>query len=122
VLRAWDDHYYDIDRPVDAFVAWPPPVYVPYQVVYPLWSFSYPDANFSQATVALTKDGMPVGITRYPSVNGWGENTIVWRVGGWSAWPKPAADSVYHVRIQNVRAGSKILSFAYKVTIFDPGP
>jgi hypothetical protein len=28
----------------DGFVAWPPPGYVPYQVAYPRWSFSYPPA------------------------------------------------------------------------------
>ena len=51
-----DDHTWD-PRPAtrDGFVAWPPAGYVPYQVVFPRWSFSYPDADFSQATVTLTR-------------------------------------------------------------------
>jgi hypothetical protein len=43
------DSNYGTQRPAtrDEFVAWPPKGYVPYQVVFPRWSFSYPNANFS---------------------------------------------------------------------------
>ena len=53
-----DGHVWD-PRPAtrDMFVAWPPPGYVPYQVVFPRWSFSYPNADFSQASVTMTLDG-----------------------------------------------------------------
>jgi hypothetical protein len=42
------------------WVAWPPDGYVPYPVVYPRWSFSYPGADFSRASVAMSQSGSPV--------------------------------------------------------------
>src|SRR4051812_5899144 len=35
----------------DAFVAWPPKGFVPYQVVFPRWSFTLPAGDFTNATV-----------------------------------------------------------------------
>lgn len=121
VLRIYDDHYYD-PRPLSAgqFVSWPPAAYVPYQVVYPLWSFSYPDADFSQAALSVTSAVTPT-ITRYRPVNGYGENTLVWRVGGWDPWAKPAADTPYVVTIRNVLVNGLPYNFSYTVTIYDPG-
>ena len=57
-LVVFDDHMWEA-RPAtrDNFVAWPPPGYVPYQVVYPRWSFSYPKADFSNALVSMTSSG-----------------------------------------------------------------
>src|SRR6185312_8522029 len=49
------DGNYGTARPAtrDGFVAWPPPGYVPYPVVFARWSFAYPNADFSTATVAV---------------------------------------------------------------------
>jgi glucose uptake protein GlcU len=35
------------------YVAYPPPGYVPYKLVWPRWSFAYPGANFANASVAI---------------------------------------------------------------------
>jgi uncharacterized protein YraI len=107
----------------DPFVAWPPAGYVPYQVVFPRWTFSYPGANFSAASVTVTLNGasLPVSIDS-TSANGYGENTIVFRpngLGDSSSWPNPGADKTYTVRISNV-SGAGQSSFTYNVTIFDP--
>ncbi len=121
-LRVIDDHYYN-PRPDtrDAFVSWPPAAYVPYQVVYALWSFSFEDADFSQAWVSMTKGGSPVSITHYDQGNGYGENTFVWKAGSWGDWPKPAVDTTYTVAIYNVLVNGNPRNFTYQVTIFDPG-
>ena len=37
----------------DVFVAWPPKGYVPYQVLYNRWHFSYASADLSSATVTV---------------------------------------------------------------------
>ena len=106
----------------DGFVAWPPPGYVPYQVVYPRWSFSYPGADFSGASVQMTFNGTPVSITLESRAdNGYGLNTIVWRpssMGHSSPWPRPTADSTYTIRITNVGGVSQPIE--YSVTVFDP--
>ena len=52
------------------------------------WSFSYPGANFSQATVTMNPGG-PVSVE--PVATGFGENTIVWLPQGMTSntpWPR----------------------------------
>ncbi|MCI5146323.1 MAG: CAP domain-containing protein, partial [Candidatus Electrothrix sp. AR3] len=51
-LWVFDSHTWDL-RPAtrEEYVAWPPSGYVPSQVVYPRWSFTYPDAGFGSAAV-----------------------------------------------------------------------
>ncbi len=107
----------------EEYVAWPPPGYVPYQVVYPRWSFSYPGANFSAATVSITRMGASVPVTLEPLADGYGDNTIVWIFQGmssWDHWPKPTADATYTVMVQNVQISGTPRSFTYNVTVFDP--
>ncbi len=108
----------------DGFVAWPPPGYVPYQVVFARWSFAYPGANFDQSTVSMTDPGgdpVPVSIALLDQQ--YGENTLVWIPFGLADsanWPQPAGDTVYHVTIGNVKLGETLRSFSYDVIIFDP--
>lgn len=107
----------------DEFVAWPPRGYVPYTTVYPRWSFSYPGANFSGATVRMTQDGVPLA-TRQEAVSvGIGEPTVVWFPGAYTdgmAWARPAADVTYSVTVDNVQVGGQSRSFNYTVVVFDP--
>lgn len=107
----------------DEFVAWPAKGYTPYTQVYPRWSFSYPDADFSAATVAMTENGAAIATRLEPVQNGYGENTLVWLPGSYTegrTWAKPAADTVYQVTISNVKIGGQARSFTYNATIFDP--
>ena len=108
----------------DDFVAWPPNGYAPYTTVFPRWSFSYPKADFSQATVTMTENGAPIATRKEPVVNGFGENTLVWLPGSYvdgMTWVKPASDTVYLVQVGNVVVDGKARSFAYRTTVFDPG-
>ena len=109
----------------DGFVAWPPPGYVPYQVVFPRWSFSYPGANFAGAKVTATKNGgAPVSVlVESKTATGYGENTIVWSMEGLNdaaAWPQPSSDDHYTITISNVMLGGAMTSFTYIVKVFDP--
>lgn len=120
----FDAHIWD-PRPStrEEFVAWPPPGYVPYQVVYPRWSFAYPEADFSQATVTMTENQQPITVTLAPIVTGYGENTLVWIPKGLAdnaSWPQPSADTRYRVNITNVRIGGNYRNFSYEVIVFDP--
>jgi uncharacterized protein YkwD len=118
------DHYSDPRPPTrEAFVAWPPPGYVPYQVVFPRWSFSYAGASFSSATVTMTQGGAAVPVAMEALGNGYGENTLVWiplGLGHSQSWPKPAKDTTYLVTISNVSIGAGTRTFTYQVTVFDP--
>jgi hypothetical protein len=128
------DGNYGGPRPTvrDSYIAWPPPGYVPYQVVFPRWSFAYPLADFSAATVTMTSNGAPIGVvlepqSNNPSTGEAGENTLVWDYNGLdgntveTGAPQPAADLPYTVQISGVKIGGQIQQpFIYTVTLFDP--
>jgi hypothetical protein len=107
----------------DEFVAWPPPGYVPYSVVYPRWSFSYPNADFSEATVTMTENGVAMATRKESLSSGAGENTVVWIPGTYTdnmLWVRPSADTTYTVQISGVKIGSTNRNFSYTVRVFDP--
>ena len=123
-LVVFDEHMWEPRPPTrEEFVAWPPPGYVPYPVVYPRWSFSCPGADCSAAVVSMSSVGSALPVSLSPVVDGFGENTLVWISLGLSDgadWPKPAADTTYTVNIQNVLVDEQARSFTYGVIVFDP--
>lgn len=104
----------------EEFVAWPPPGYVPNQVVYSLWSFSYPGANFNSATVSMSSGGQTIQVDVKPIASGYGENTLVWEPDASFGSP-PASDKSYRVSVTNVLVNQTWRNFTYRVTVFDPG-
>ena len=104
----------------EEYVAWPPPGYVPYQVVFPRWSFAYAQADFSSATVEMNAGGQNISLTVQPIVNGYGENTLVWEPA-LSFGSPPSTDTSYAVAVRHVGIGAAFYDFVYQVTVFDPG-
>ncbi|MES2933516.1 MAG: hypothetical protein V4805_08525 [Pseudomonadota bacterium] len=103
--------------------AWPPRGFVPYQVL-PLssnrWSFSFPGANFSAASVTVTAvGGSTLAVTKEALVNGYGDNTIVFKPAGVVTAP-PATDVTYNVAISGVSGNNVPATFSYSVTVIDP--
>lgn len=123
-LVVFDNHYTDPRPPTrEDYVTWPPPGYVPYQIVFPRWSFSFDDADFSSATVTMSYNGSNIPLVIETPIDGYGENTLVWIPYGmdnWDSWPKPAFDMHYLVNVQNVHILSEPYNFSYDVTVFDP--
>jgi uncharacterized protein YkwD len=103
----------------DGYVAWPPPGFIPYQVVYPRWSISYPEADFKTASVSMTRNGQPIGLVVNKIENGYGENTLVWEPQE-SFGQAPSADIKYRVNISNVLISGKPQIFSYEVIVFVP--
>jgi hypothetical protein len=102
----------------DTFVAWPAKGHSPLPLVPQRWSFSYPDADFSTATVTMQRNGVSVGLQLETVQVGFGENTIVWLPSG---LPTSApTDISYTVNVNNVRINGVQRNFTYPVTIFDP--
>lgn len=101
------------------WVAWPPSGYVPYSLVYPRWSFSYPRADFSNATISMTHEGQPVAATKLPVSNGYADNTVVWEPQGIPS-SRPSEDEVYSVTVSNVLIDSQPRQFTYNVILIDP--
>jgi uncharacterized protein YkwD len=123
-LWVFDSHMWEPRPPTrEPYVAWPPPGFVPYQVVFPRWSFSYAGADFSQAAVTMTQGGQSVSVSLETVATGYGENTIAWIPNGLSSsasWPRPAADTPYAVTISNVAVSGSPRSFTYDVVVMDP--
>jgi hypothetical protein len=123
-LWAYDDNLFSARPAVrDDFVAWPPRGYVPYPVVFGRWSFSYPKADFSLATLAVTKGGASIPASKETVTDGYGENTLVWLLQGsdFSAIAaKPASDQRYSVTLSNVLVNGLPRTFSYDVVVFDP--
>jgi uncharacterized protein YkwD len=123
-------------RPIrDEFIAWPPPGFVPFQTVYPLWSLLLRGADFANATVTMQREdgtAMPVNITHRN--DNFGGPAIVWLANGLSeatcnanspqpcvdAWQRPVDDERITVTVGNILVDGAARSFTYAVTVFDP--
>ena len=120
-------------------VAWPPKnAFVPYQLLPAdsnRWSFQYPGANFSGATVSMTSGGLPyVGIVYDYKSGGcpsgftcFPDDAVVWQpppdsagINGVFYTSPGAADKVYTVNITGVTGSGVPSSFSYTVTVIDP--
>lgn len=105
-------------------IAWPPAGFVPYHLApndsqtFPRWSFSYPGANFSAATVTMTQGVTPIPVTKETVQTGFGDNTLVWRPSGIPG-TAPASDTTYTVTIVGI-TGAPFVSRTYDVTLIDP--
>ncbi|MGA3284827.1 MAG: hypothetical protein ABSD57_10270 [Verrucomicrobiota bacterium] len=108
------------------FVSWPPAGFVPYQLVFPQWSFALSNADFSAATVSMTSNGVSVAVAIQPYQMYMGENTVVWVPMGLDAtsqgttFPFNGTDTVYSVTVTNIKVNASIVGFTYNVTLFDP--
>ncbi|MGA2863055.1 MAG: CAP domain-containing protein [Verrucomicrobiota bacterium] len=108
------------------YVSWPPSGYVPYQVVFPQWSFALSNADLSLATVSMQSNGLSVAVTLQTNRVGYGENTLVWVPMGLdftsqdTLFPFNGADTVYSITVSNIQAGAATLDCNYTVTLFDP--
>ena len=121
------DGMYGTARPATraSFVAWPPPGYVPYQVVAQRWSFSYAGADFTNVSVSMQRNGAAVPVRLEPVLSGYGENTIVWVPDNLDASSyyqpsAPSADTMSNITLANVLIAGVPQTFSYSVTVFDP--
>jgi hypothetical protein len=115
------DSYHPRPSTREEYVAWPPPGFVPYQVVYPRWSFSYAGADFTSASVSVTKDGANEPVTIIARNGDYGESSLVWSFDGIpSSWPQPGLDVSYDVAMTNVMISGSPRTFSYRVTVFNP--
>ncbi len=108
-------------RPSTDIVAWPPRGFVPYQLVYPRWSFSLnsePGADYSQATVSMVEDGVPINLIIVSSNRiGFGDNTLIWTPSG-LGFSAGQLDRVFDIEISNVGSTDQDV-YTYKVTVID---
>jgi hypothetical protein len=103
------------------FVTWPPSGYVPGSLAYDIWSISYPDADFTDAFVSMTCNGVEVPFLMMNDDNdGYGDSSMMWQpdLSGFSS------DEELHfsVRAYGVKGiGFGASEYSYNVTTFKPG-
>lgn len=105
-------------------IAWPPAGYLPHHLApndshsFPRWSYAYPGADFSQATVMMTQGDTSISLVQETLRTGFGDNTLVWRPSGIPAGP-PDADTHYTVTITGI-ANAPFTERSYEVILIDP--
>jgi len=103
-------------------VAWPPVGFVPYQIVYPRWSFSVNTGSavsFTGASVSVMRGSDPVALNLLTNATGFGDNTLVWEPSGLS-FGAGMSDQFFTVHVNNVTVGGVPRNFTYPVTVIDP--
>jgi len=116
-------------------IAWPPRGYVPWQLLPTSsnrWSLSIQYANFDNASVSMTRNGVALPTptldpTQYngQGLNGAsyiGDNTLVWEPSG-VTYSQPTSDVVYHVVVSGItgNGGHSVPgSVSYDVVVIDP--
>ena len=106
--------------PADApdFIAWPPEGFVPKQVVYPRWSFSIANADFSTTTVRMKyKNGGTVSLQTEDLSEAFADNTIVWQPD--LNLINIDSDTTFVVTLNSVVINGEETDFEYEVVVFD---
>lgn len=104
------------------FIAWPARGFVPGEVVFPRWSFSVRDADFTNAriTTQRVENGVVAGSVESPIVfqnqaSGAPFSIMVWEPVGIDT--NPLVDETYRITVENVGLGSVTKSYTYDVTV-----
>jgi hypothetical protein len=100
-------------------VPWPNAGYFPLPLLPARWSFTYPAADFTNATVSMLSGTTVVtGTIVSKTDTGRGDNTIVWQPSGLPT--SISADTQYTITVSGVQISGTATSFNYNVTLFDP--
>ncbi len=102
------------------FTAWPNAGYVPNDLVPERWSLSFPGANFSSASVAMSLNGTSVPLQVVSrGISNIGDNTIVWEPYGLDL--DSLGDLTCNVTVSGISGTGVPTSQSYSVTLFHPG-
>ncbi len=105
--------------PAPQFSAWPNRGYVPFTLVPARWSLSYPQADFSGASVTMTQGNASVAAPIISSDDtGYADNTLVWTPAGLPG--SIDSDRPYTVTVSGIRGSGIPTNYSYSVTLFDP--
>lgn len=99
------------------FIPWPNAGFCPWQHSTAHWSLSYPGADFSSATVSVSKNGVAQTVTNIQANQGYGNNAVVWQVAG---VPNSGSDTTYQVTVSGIGGTNVPTSHSYSITFFDP--
>lgn len=107
-------------QPFWGYVAYPPPGYVPYQILPNEWGFSLKDANFSNAKVSVKMGTQTISTTvvaREPYLYGF--PCIIFKPS--VSFTAGNSDKTLSIKVSDVLLNGQNRTYEYTTTIFDPG-
>lgn len=111
----------ELETSAPVFVSYPPKGYFPAKLNTPFWSLSYPDADFSAATVSMTDAASnPVAVSVVSRRTGYGDNAIVWQVPAAAAAKQVEGDTSWNVTVSNIQGTGVPSQRSWTVTLIDP--
>jgi uncharacterized protein YkwD len=118
-LYAFDEHAFEpatAVRESEGFIAWPPRGHVPADLVYPTWSLTMNDTDFTSATVAVSSNGTPIPLTVSHRGSGVGapSPSISWVPTVSNREPN---DRTYDVVVNGATVNGTQRVFRYSVTV-----
>lgn len=104
------------------FTSYPAAGYFPAPLNSRFWSLTYPGADFSAATVAMTAAGGNPVATRIIARNGsFGEPALVWEITDAGAAAKAVtADTTFNVTVAGIGGSGIPATHSYAVTLINP--
>lgn len=103
------------------FVSYPSAGFFPAPINSKFWSLTYPEADFSAASIAMSGPGGAVTVTKKALVSGFGDSTLVWEVTGAPATKYVTTDTTYHVTVSGIKGPGIPAAHSYSVTLIHPG-
>lgn len=111
----------ELDFQAPVFASYPAKGFFPAKLNTPYWSLSYPQADFSAATVSMTNAASnPVSVTVVSRRSGYGDNSIVWQVPAAASAKVVAADTKWNITVSNIQGEGVPSQHSWSVTLIDP--
>ncbi len=105
----------------NVFVTYPSKGFFPARLNTPYWSLSFPQADFSTATVSMTAgNGSPVAVSVVSRRIGYGDNSIIWQVPATAAVKSVNADTTWNITVSNIKGTNVPAQYSWSVTLMDP--
>ncbi|MBN8460877.1 MAG: hypothetical protein J0M04_23860 [Verrucomicrobia bacterium] len=103
------------------FTSFPPAGYFPAPLNSTYWSLTYPGADFTNATVAMTTSGgSPVSATVVKRNGVYGDPALVWQVASAASVKSVTADTTFNVTVSGIAGTGVPTSASYSVTLINP--
>ena len=103
------------------FTAFPPAGFIPACLNSWYWSLSYPGADFSTASVAVsTASGTPLAVSVLARNGNFGDPALVWQAPASAAVTSVTSDTSFDISVTGINGPGVPSSHSYRVTLINP--
>ena len=119
-LYVVDDASWVVPDGPPQWVSWPPAGFVPRRHIYPRFSLSKADADFSDATAHVTLGGKALHAKVVARNGYYGDPVIVIEVNLDRLPAHLTKDRVIEVTVRGIHVGSQTVNHTWRTTVFSP--